>query len=109
MHLRSFRQLNGASNLSRRLIWHTLTKLQKSPVSVSLLQMMKCLHNHFGGSIRLLVVGLRNHAYVLTAGTSACPTGRFYCRNKGYHPISVFSSRVNDGICGESMFFKCAG
>ncbi|KAI3518637.1 hypothetical protein L1887_07443 [Cichorium endivia] len=32
-------------------------------------------------------------------GTSACPTGKFYCRNAGHSPLSIFSSRVNDGIC----------
>nr|XP_043632489.1 glucosidase 2 subunit beta-like [Erigeron canadensis] len=32
-------------------------------------------------------------------GTSACPSGKFYCRNAGHSPLSIFSSRVNDGIC----------
>lgn len=32
-------------------------------------------------------------------GTSACPSGKFYCRNAGHAPISIFSSRVNDGVC----------
>ncbi|CAA0842078.1 protein kinase C substrate- heavy chain-related [Striga hermonthica] len=32
-------------------------------------------------------------------GTSACPTGRFYCRNMGSTPRYLFSSRVNDKIC----------
>ncbi|XP_074279897.1 glucosidase 2 subunit beta [Silene latifolia] len=32
-------------------------------------------------------------------GTSACPNGRFYCRNAGHMPLVLFSSRVNDGIC----------
>ncbi|KAK6919735.1 Glucosidase II beta subunit, N-terminal [Dillenia turbinata] len=32
-------------------------------------------------------------------GTSACPTGRFYCRNAGSKPQFLFSSRVNDGFC----------
>ncbi|KAJ7980599.1 Glucosidase 2 subunit beta [Quillaja saponaria] len=32
-------------------------------------------------------------------GTSACPGGRFYCRNAGHVPLFLFSSRVNDGIC----------
>lgn len=32
-------------------------------------------------------------------GTSACPNGRFYCRNAGHMPLILFSSRVNDGIC----------
>ncbi|KAL5563790.1 hypothetical protein UlMin_033537 [Ulmus minor] len=32
-------------------------------------------------------------------GTSACPNGRFYCRNDGHAPKFLFSSRVNDGIC----------
>lgn len=32
-------------------------------------------------------------------GTSACPGGKFYCRNVGHSPLILFSSRVNDGIC----------
>lgn len=32
-------------------------------------------------------------------GTSACPSGKFYCRNRGHIPYLLFSSRVNDGIC----------
>ncbi|CAK9158986.1 unnamed protein product [Ilex paraguariensis] len=33
-------------------------------------------------------------------GTSACPNGKFYCRNAGHTPFFIYSSRVNDGICG---------
>ncbi|KAL9243772.1 hypothetical protein vseg_017620 [Gypsophila vaccaria] len=32
-------------------------------------------------------------------GTSACPRGKFYCRNMGSQPQFLFSSRVNDHIC----------
>ncbi|KAJ8635151.1 hypothetical protein MRB53_009418 [Persea americana] len=32
-------------------------------------------------------------------GTSACPEGKFYCRNAGHSPLILYSSRVNDGIC----------
>ncbi|KAI5567738.1 hypothetical protein POPTR_013G124000v4 [Populus trichocarpa] len=32
-------------------------------------------------------------------GTSACPRGKFYCRNAGSTPNFIFSSRVNDQIC----------
>ncbi|WCJ28785.1 Glucosidase 2 subunit beta [Euphorbia peplus] len=32
-------------------------------------------------------------------GTSACPNGKFYCRNSGHAPVLLYSSRVNDGIC----------
>ncbi|KAM7492197.1 hypothetical protein LguiA_035118 [Lonicera macranthoides] len=32
-------------------------------------------------------------------GTSACPAGKFYCRNVGSTPQFLFSSRVNDHIC----------
>ncbi|KAF7836912.1 glucosidase 2 subunit beta [Senna tora] len=32
-------------------------------------------------------------------GTSACPSGKFFCRNAGHIPLSLYSSRVNDGIC----------
>lgn len=34
------------------------------------------------------------------AGTSACPSGKFYCKNAGHAPLFIYSSRVNDGICG---------
>ncbi|CAL9011791.1 unnamed protein product [Prunus brigantina] len=32
-------------------------------------------------------------------GTSACPAGKFYCRNIGSTPQFLFSSRVNDHFC----------
>nr|XP_012465271.1 unnamed protein product [Gossypium raimondii] len=32
-------------------------------------------------------------------GTSACPLGKFYCKNIGHAPSFQYSSRVNDGIC----------
>ncbi|CAA2949694.1 glucosidase 2 subunit beta [Olea europaea subsp. europaea] len=32
-------------------------------------------------------------------GTSACPAGKFYCRNIGSTPRFLFSSHVNDKIC----------
>ncbi|RWW67148.1 hypothetical protein BHE74_00025429 [Ensete ventricosum] len=32
-------------------------------------------------------------------GTSACPEGKFYCRNAGHIPQTIYASRVNDGIC----------
>ncbi|XP_044466437.1 glucosidase 2 subunit beta [Mangifera indica] len=32
-------------------------------------------------------------------GTSACPAGKFYCRNVGSTPQFIFSSRVNDHFC----------
>ncbi|KAG8371778.1 hypothetical protein BUALT_Bualt13G0123600 [Buddleja alternifolia] len=32
-------------------------------------------------------------------GTSACPNGKFYCKNAGHAPLFLYSSRVNDGIC----------
>ncbi|XP_019155691.1 PREDICTED: glucosidase 2 subunit beta-like isoform X2 [Ipomoea nil] len=32
-------------------------------------------------------------------GTSACPNGKFYCRNAGHMPLLINSSMVNDGIC----------
>lgn len=39
--------------------------------------------------------------FLWIVGTSACPGGKFYCRNVGHTPLLVFSSRVNDGICGK--------
>eukprot|EP00258_Populus_trichocarpa_P023914 XP_024439933.1 glucosidase 2 subunit beta isoform X3 [Populus trichocarpa] len=38
-------------------------------------------------------------------GTSACPRGKFYCRNAGSTPNFIFSSRVNDQICEPHRFF----
>ncbi|XP_073140340.1 glucosidase 2 subunit beta isoform X2 [Henckelia pumila] len=32
-------------------------------------------------------------------GTSACPNGKFFCKNTGHAPLFLYSSRVNDGIC----------
>ncbi|XWS44584.1 hypothetical protein CRYUN_Cryun15aG0059500 [Craigia yunnanensis] len=32
-------------------------------------------------------------------GTSACPAGKFYCRNIGSMPRLIFSSHVNDRFC----------
>eukprot|EP00878_Enallax_costatus_P000980 GHUV01001112.1.p1 GENE.GHUV01001112.1~~GHUV01001112.1.p1 ORF type:complete len:580 (+),score=160.69 GHUV01001112.1:58-1797(+) len=32
-------------------------------------------------------------------GTSACPNGEFYCRNKGHEPKLLSTSFVDDGIC----------
>ncbi|XP_057508352.1 glucosidase 2 subunit beta-like [Actinidia eriantha] len=32
-------------------------------------------------------------------GTSACPRGKFYCKNVGSIPQFMFSSRVNDHFC----------
>lgn len=37
--------------------------------------------------------------FVFYAGTSACPEGKFYCRNIGDTPLLLFSSFVNDRIC----------
>ncbi|CAM8882715.1 unnamed protein product [Rhodiola kirilowii] len=34
-------------------------------------------------------------------GTSACPNGKFYCKNMGSMPQFLFSSQVNDHICGK--------
>lgn len=39
--------------------------------------------------------------YIAFAGTSACPAGKFYCRNVGSIPRFIFSSHVNDRFCGE--------
>lgn len=32
-------------------------------------------------------------------GTSACPSGKFYCKNVGSTPRFLYSSHVNDHIC----------
>lgn len=37
-------------------------------------------------------------------GTSACPDGHFWCENKEYKGIQIFSSHVGDGICGKENF-----
>ncbi|XP_051151780.1 glucosidase 2 subunit beta isoform X2 [Andrographis paniculata] len=37
-------------------------------------------------------------------GTSACPSGTFYCRTMGSKPKFLFSSRVNDQFCGMCTF-----
>jgi len=34
-------------------------------------------------------------------GTSACKKAKFYCSNKLYVSEHLYSSRVNDGICGK--------
>ena len=46
-------------------------------------------------SLRLSQTGPR-----LAAGTSACPTGRFFCRNRGHQALLLNASVVDDGICG---------
>ncbi|KAK6919837.1 Glucosidase II beta subunit, N-terminal [Dillenia turbinata] len=38
-------------------------------------------------------------------GTSACPGGKFYCRNAGHTPLYLFSSRVNDVMEWEFIGF----
>lgn len=42
------------------------------------------------------------HTFVIE-GTSACSNGKFYCRNAGHAPLLLFSSRVNDNICGKLL------
>ncbi|KAJ3288781.1 hypothetical protein HDU79_004592 [Rhizoclosmatium sp. JEL0117] len=32
-------------------------------------------------------------------GTSACPSGVFFCANNGHEPAQLPSNRVNDGVC----------
>jgi hypothetical protein len=34
------------------------------------------------------------------AGTSACPNGKFYCRNVGHAPLVLNATLVDDGVCG---------
>jgi protein kinase C substrate 80K-H len=46
------------------------------------------------------VLGVFITCSCIFAGTSACPNGRFFCRNRGHMAATIFSSRVNDGICG---------
>ncbi len=36
----------------------------------------------------------------LMLGTSACPTGQFYCKNSAYNAVMINNNKVNDGICG---------
>lgn len=49
-----------------------------------------------------VVVCLIRGLGIFCAGTSACPNGKFYCGNAGHVPVILFSSRVNDGICGKA-------
>lgn len=37
-------------------------------------------------------------------GTSACPTGKFFCANRGHEPRALSSAFVDDGVCGELAF-----
>ena len=39
-------------------------------------------------------------------GTSACPEGKFYCINTGDLPRILFSSFVNDNICGMLLILQ---
>jgi protein kinase C substrate 80K-H len=34
-------------------------------------------------------------------GTSACPSGTFYCANRGHESRALSSAFVDDGVCGE--------
>lgn len=52
---------------------------------------------------RLLVCVVKLGIGLGFAGTSACPNGKFYCKNAGHAPLFVYSSRVNDGICGNHV------
>ncbi|KAL5147800.1 Glucosidase 2 subunit beta [Glycine soja] len=40
-------------------------------------------------------------------GTSACPNGKFYCRNLGSKPQFIVSSHVNDHFCGLFVIALC--
>ena len=42
----------------------------------------------------------RRPAVTLCAGTSACPNGSFYCRNRGHQPLRLNASMVDDQLCG---------
>ena len=37
---------------------------------------------------------------IFVIGTSACPNGKFTCKNLGHKALVLQSSRVNDGVCG---------
>ena len=43
---------------------------------------------------------MRGNKHTVSAGTSACTAGTFYCRNRGHQPITLNSSFVDDSICG---------
>lgn len=43
--------------------------------------------------------------FFVFSGTSACPAGKFYCRNIGSTPQFLFSSRVNDHFCGKHHLY----
>lgn len=51
------------------------------------------------GAYWLLVPSLAHLNICNVEGTSACPTGQFYCANKGHIGVYIRASRVNDGLC----------
>ena len=40
----------------------------------------------------------------LTSACSFVSNSMFTCENKGYKSVRIFSSRVNDGVCGFWLF-----
>jgi hypothetical protein len=52
-----------------------------------------------------LVIEIYEKYSLPLAATSACPNGHFYCINAPHQPKKIFSSAVNDGLCGTYTSF----
>lgn len=71
--------------------------------SLSLMTSYQCMHKCIKFAIVSSVIAGDPSEIFCAAGTSACPNGKFYCKNLGSDPQVVYSSRVNDGICGQVL------
>jgi hypothetical protein len=86
------------------------TKISSMTISVTAPMAPMSLVSFFLCFIYLFILFVSNwiidfYVIFVIVGTSACPRGKFYCRNAGHSAVYLFSSRVNDGICGELNVF----